>query len=71
MLVNRETSPVRIKTGDPKNGGICKNKEFVQLYKYRTSYLEEFWKYIFLYELLVAMAMEKFPYIFKKFVKSS
>ena len=27
--------------------------------------------YLFLYELLVAMAMEKFPYIFKKFVKSS
>ena len=42
MLVNRETSPVRIKTGDPKNGGICKKKKRIcTIIQVETSYLQE------------------------------
>ena len=42
-----------------------------QIWKFPYLKTGSFGNPIFLHELLVAMAMEKFPYIFKKFVKSS
>ena len=35
------------------------------------AYIDSYRNKVFLYELLLAMAIEKFPYIFKNFVKLS